>query len=61
MSEPMKCFESWSFPIKMILMLVAIVWHFTIQRHWQKRKIAAVFSILLWTAVGVAGKGIPYV
>ena len=29
MSEPMKCFESWSFPIKMILLLVAILWHFT--------------------------------
>ena len=25
MSEPMKCFESWSFPIKMILLVVAIL------------------------------------
>ena len=71
MSEPMKCYESWSFPIKMILMVTAIVWHFTVQRRWTrgeangvaggKSKVAAICSILLWTAVGAAGKGIPYV
>jgi len=66
MSEPMKCYESWSFPIKMILMVVAIVWHFTVQRRWtrpgsERARLAAALSILLWTAVGVAGKGIPYV
>jgi hypothetical protein len=60
MSEPMKCFESWSFPIKMILLLVAILWHFTFQRRW-KGKLAACFSILLWAGIGMAGKGIPYV
>jgi hypothetical protein len=64
MSEPMKCYESWSFPIKMILLLVAILWHFTFQRRWTtplKSKVAACFSILLWTGIGIAGKGIPYV
>jgi len=71
MSEPMKCYESWSFPIKMILLVLAIAWHFTVQRRWtapdsanrapMKSKIAACFSILIWTAIGVAGKGIPYV
>ena len=61
MSEPQKCYESWSFPIKMILMVVAIVWHFTMQRRFQESKGAAILSIFLWTAVGVAGKGIPYV
>jgi hypothetical protein len=60
MSEPMKCFESWSFPIKMILLVVAILWHFTFQRRW-KSKLAACFSILLWAGIGMAGKGIPYV
>ena len=34
LSEPQKCYESYSFPIKMILLLVAILWHFTIQRKW---------------------------
>jgi dolichol kinase len=61
MSEPEKCYESWSFPIKMILMVVAIVWHFTMQRRLQGSKLAATLSIVLWTGVGIAGKGIPYV
>jgi hypothetical protein len=71
MSEPMKCYESWSFPIKMILLVLAILWHFTVQRRWTradsigvtpaKNKMAAICSILLWTAVAAAGKGIPYV
>jgi hypothetical protein len=71
MSEPMKCYESWSFPIKMILLMVAVLWHFTIQRRWTtpdavrltpiKSKMAACLSILLWMGIGVAGKGIPYV
>jgi hypothetical protein len=71
MSEPMKCFESYSFPIKMILLVLAILWHFTVERRWTtpdairltplKSKLAAGFSILLWAGIGAAGKGIPYV
>jgi hypothetical protein len=67
MSEPMKCYESWSFPIKMILLVIAIIWHFTVQRKWAnsdapgKSKMAAILSIALWTSIGIAGKGIPYV
>jgi hypothetical protein len=68
-SEPMKCFESYSFPIKMGLIVLGIVSQFTIQRRWimkgdadpAKARIAAVISIFVWTAVGAAGKGIPYV
>ena len=60
LSEPMKCYESYSFPIKMILLVLAVAWHFTIRRKW-KGKAAACFSILLWAGIGVAGKGIPYV
>jgi hypothetical protein len=68
-SEPMKCFESYSFPIKMGLILLGIVSQFTMQRRWimnsnasaAKARIAALASILTWTAVGAAGKGIPYV
>jgi hypothetical protein len=68
-SEPMKCFESVSFPIKMGLILVGMVAQFTIQRKWVMKgdasagraKFAAVLSIVIWTAVGAAGKGIPYV
>jgi hypothetical protein len=68
-SEPIKCFESYSFPIKMGLIVVGIVSQFTIQRKWVmaedvtrgKAQIAAIVSIAIWTAVGAAGKGIPYV
>lgn len=71
MSEPMKCYESYSFPIKMILLVVAMSWHFTLQRRWTRPdavrsnpirgKVAAGLSILLWASIGIAGKGIPYV
>jgi|SRR6185312_8440110 len=71
MSEPMKCYESYSFPIKMILLVVATTWHFTLQRRWirpdavranpVRGKMAAGLSILLWASIGIAGKGIPYV
>jgi hypothetical protein len=68
-SEPIKCFESYSFPIKMGLIVVGIVSQFTIQRKWimaedatrRKAQFAAIVSIAVWTAVGAAGKGIPYV
>jgi hypothetical protein len=71
LSEPEKCYESYSFPIKMILLVLGIASQFTIQRRWViavekntaalKPKLAACLSILIWTGVGVAGKGIPYV
>lgn len=71
MSEPQKCYESYSFPIKMILLLLAILWHFTLQRKWTapeasrlaplRGRLAACLSILLWGAIGAAGKGIPYI
>ncbi len=71
MSEPMKCYESVSFPIKMMLLVTAIAWHFTLQRRWTRpdemranpgrSKLAAGLSILLWLSIGIAGKGIPYV
>ncbi len=68
-SEPIKCFESISFPIKMGLILLGIASQLTIQRKWViagdttalKAKLAAVVSIAIWTLVGAAGKGIPYV
>src|SRR5215471_4635999 len=68
-SEPMKCFESYSFPIKMGFMFVGIASQLTIQRRWVmagdpdagKAKLAAILSIVIWTVVGAAGKGIPYV
>ncbi len=69
MSEPMKCFESYSFPIKMMLLALGVASQLTIGRKWvlrgdgtsRKARFAAALSILVWTAVGLAGKGIPYV
>src|SRR5690242_17245917 len=66
LSEPMKCYESYSFPIKIMLIVVGIASQFTIQRRWivrddRKAKVAACLSILIWSGVGMAGKGIPYV
>jgi hypothetical protein len=51
------------------LIVVGIASQLTIQRKWVitgdaaagKAKFAAVLSIVVWTAVGAAGKGIPYV
>ncbi|MBV9508503.1 MAG: hypothetical protein JO323_26240 [Acidobacteriia bacterium] len=68
-SEPMKCFESISFPVKMVLIVLGIAFQFTAQRRWVmsgdagagKAKLAALASIFIWTAVGAAGKGIPYI
>ena len=59
LSEPMKCYESYSFPIKMILLVVAIAFHFTVQRRSPTKPTAAI-SMALWAAIGLAGKGIPY-
>src|ERR1700733_15056384 len=68
-SEPMKCFESIWFPIKMGLILLGIASQLTIQRKWviagdtttRKAKFAAILSIAIWTLVGAAGRGIRYV
>jgi hypothetical protein len=51
------------------LILVGVICQLTIQRKWVmtsaagggKAKLAAVLSIVVWTLVGAAGKGIPYV
>jgi hypothetical protein len=66
LSEPEKCYESYSFPIKIMLIVIGIVYQVTVQRRWIVRdgrmaKLSACLSILVWTTVGLAGKGIPYV
>ncbi|MBV8846414.1 MAG: hypothetical protein JO307_26715 [Bryobacterales bacterium] len=67
MSEPMKCYESYSFPVKMGLIVAGVVFHFTGERKWAlgaqgfRSKLAAGVALVLWTGVGLAGKGIPYI
>ena len=71
MSEPMKCFESYSFPVKMLLIVLGTAAQLTILRKWirqdenepvsHKARVAASASIAVWTVVALAGKGIPYI
>jgi len=69
LSEPIKCFESYSFPIKMLFLGIAIVYHFTVQRKLRisedappiRGKLGATLGISLWAIVSVAGRGIPYI
>ena len=70
-SEPMKCYESISFPIKIGLIAVALPCHFKIQRKWAladpdaapqfTAKLGAGVTLALWTGIGLLGKGIPYI
>jgi hypothetical protein len=69
MSEPIKCYESYSFPLKMLFLGIAIVYHFTVQRKLRvsedapliRGKVGAALCISLWTVVSIAGRGIPYI
>ena len=69
MSEPIKCYESYSFPVKMLFLGISIVYYFTVQRKFRvseaappiRGKVAATLGILLWAVVSIAGRGIPYI
>ena len=62
-SEAVRCYKTPAFWVKMALLAIALVFHFTIHRratqaeHPQSRLIA-VLSIALWFGVALAGKGI---
>jgi hypothetical protein len=66
----MKCYESPLFQIKMLLLAAALLFTFTIRarvtrsettphRPWRARA-TALFSLTLWTGVGVMGRGIGF-
>jgi hypothetical protein len=66
-SEPMKVLTSVPFQVKLVLLFTAIVFHYTLYgwvtstapgRWWGK--VAAIVSVLLWTGVGAAGRGIGF-
>jgi hypothetical protein len=69
-SESVKCYYSWAFRTKMLLLLLAVVFTFTVRRRaatadepstaplWNK--IVAVVSLTLWLGVGVAGRWIGF-
>jgi len=70
-SEAMKSYASVPFQVKMILLFSAIIFHYTIYSSITKKaddnrihsvwaKLSAIVSILLWTGVGAAGRGIGF-
>jgi hypothetical protein len=69
-SEPMKLYLSVPFQVKLVLLFSAIVFHYTLvgwltrnvpgRIHPAWSKLAAIVSILLWTGVGAAGRGIGF-
>ncbi|HLI85335.1 MAG TPA: DUF6644 family protein [Bryobacteraceae bacterium] len=66
--EPMKLYGSQSFHVKMLLLVLALVFQFTLfSRVINGRKnsaalprIAGVLSLVLWFGVGLAGRGIGF-
>ncbi|MGD0963554.1 MAG: DUF6644 family protein [Candidatus Acidiferrales bacterium] len=69
-AEPMKCYHSAAFRAKMLLLVIAILFHFTLHRSavtsaTQKistasSKLAAALSLALWLSVGLAGRAIGF-
>lgn len=66
--EPMKLYGSAAFHVKMMLLLLAIVFQFTLFRRVTSarhdlgalHKFAGVLSLVLWFGVGLAGRGIGF-
>jgi hypothetical protein len=69
-AEPMKCYYNTAFRAKMAILFVAVLFHFTLHRNavvsatkavspaWAKA--TAALSLLLWLAVGFAGRAIGF-
>jgi len=65
-----KYYVNFAFQLKMLFLLLAILWTYTIRRSYVRRtdaqmspgfgKLIAIVSILLWTGVGVMGRGIGF-
>lgn len=69
-SEPVKCYNNPPFRVKMVFLLLAITYHFTVYRKftgavpdkWSPalEKLAGAFSLILWFGVGLAGRAIGF-
>lgn len=68
-SEAFKCYDSIPFRVKMICLLLALTYHFTIFRkvtHEEERfsdaerRAAGIVALVLWFSVGLAGRGIGF-
>jgi hypothetical protein len=70
-SESMKMYDNPAFRIKMVALVLAILFSFTLHgkvKRWDEShlaaawpKWAAIVSLALWTSVGLAGRAIGYV
>jgi len=69
-SEAMRCYYNLAFWVKMWSLLFAMIFTFTIQRTVvradastvtpTRAKLVAVISLLLWSGVGIGGRGIGF-
>lgn len=70
LSEALKCYESPPFRFKMLFLLLAILFTFTVRRRiaashetprrpWRAR-LTALVSLTLWTSVGLMGRAIGF-
>ena len=68
-TEAVKMYGNWAFQLKMLFLLLAVVFTFTVYRRVTSRDdssvavrwVMAVVSILLWTGVGLGGRALGYV
>lgn len=68
LSEPLKCYDSSSFRVKMILLFFTLIYQFTIYRKATNPDevrplwgwVAGGISLALWFGVGLAGRGIGF-
>ena len=69
---PVRYYYNPAFRLKMVLFIVAVLFHFILQVTAARRspariakswwlKTGAVFSLILWLGIGVAGRAIGYV
>jgi hypothetical protein len=67
LSEALKAYDNDAFRPKVTLLVLAIIWHYTVHRRAETSeipgsgKLAAIGSIVLWFGVGVAGRAIGFV
>ena len=69
LSEPMKCYASTPFQLKMVFLFAALMFHFTIYRKVTRAErdpgrtlgiLVGTISIFLWLGVGVGGRAIGF-
>jgi Family of unknown function (DUF6644) len=70
LSEPLKCWDNGAFGLKMEFLLAALLFTFTVRRWYTQRdesrfhprfaRTIAAVSLILWTGVGIGGRGIGF-